>query len=120
MANGNTKIKTTYRLPNVLRIKMLQAVESTYGKKKKSQWINEAIYDLVNNDVGLSSVGLGEHYETQDKSDVILLDEKTFEMLEVAMTIVRRHDPLYEGVQSSIIRAAIKRRLDRDEFDSVI
>ncbi len=120
MTNENAKIKTTYRLPNILRLKMLHAVENSYGKKKKSKWINEAINDLINNDIGLSSVGLGEYYETQDKTDVILIDEKTFENLEAAMTIVRRHDPLYEGVQSSIIRAAIRRRLDRDEMYNII
>lgn len=117
MSNGVSKIKTTYRLPSDLKIKMLQAVEKSYGKKKKSQWINEAINNLVKYDIGLASVGLGEHYESQDKSDVLLLDEKTFQALEAAMTIVRRQDPLYEGVQSSIIRAAIRNRLDQNEFD---
>jgi hypothetical protein len=117
MSNGVSKIKTTYRLPSDLKIKMLQAVEKSYGKKKKSQWINEAITNLVKYDIGLASVGLGEHYESQDKSDVLLLDEKTFQALEAAMTIVRRQDPLYGGVQSSIIRAAIRNRLDQNEFD---
>ena len=117
ISNGVSKIKTTYRLPSDLKIKMLQAVEKSYGKKKKSQWINEAINNLVKYDIGLASVGLGEHYESQDKSDVLLLDEKTFQALETAMTIVRRQDPLYEGVQSSIIRAAIRNRLDQNEFD---
>ena len=117
MSNGVSKIKTTYRLPSDLKIKMLQAVEKSYGKKKKSQWINEAINNLVKYDIGLASVGLGEHYESQDKSDVLLLDEKTFQALEAAMTIIRRQDPLYEGVQSSIIRAAIRNRLDQNEFD---
>ena len=118
MSNGVSKIKTTYRLPSDLKIKMLQAVEKSYGKKKKSQWINEAINNLVKYDIGLASVGLGEHYESQDKSDVLLLDEKTFQALEAAMTIVRRQDPLYGGVQSSIIRAAIRNRLDQNEFDN--
>jgi len=117
ISNGVSKIKTTYRLPSDLKIKMLQAVEKSYGKKKKSQWINEAINNLVKYDIGLASVGLGEHYESQDKSDVLLLDEKTFQALEAAMTIIRRQDPLYEGVQSSIIRAAIRNRLDQNEFD---
>ena len=117
ISNGVSKIKTTYRLPSDLKIKMLQAVEKSYGKKKKSQWINEAINNLVKYDIGLASVGLGEHYESQDKSDVLLLDEKTFQALETAMMIVRRQDPLYEGVQSSIIRAAIRNRLDQNEFD---
>lgn len=117
MSNGVSKIKTTYRLPSDLKMKMLQAVEKSYGKKKKSQWINEAINYLISNDIGLASVGLGEHYEIQDKSDVLLLDEKTLQALEAAMTIVRRQDPLYEGVQSSIIRAAIRNRLDQNEID---
>ncbi|MFA6094265.1 MAG: hypothetical protein WC757_00005 [Candidatus Paceibacterota bacterium] len=108
---GN-KIKTTYRLPNELRLKMLSVVAENYGKKKKSQWINDAIKQLIETDLTLSSVGLGEHYDIQDRTDVLLIDESTLLLLESAMLKVRRQDPLYQGVQSAIIRAAIRKKLD--------
>lgn len=106
------KIKTTYRLPNELRQKMLKAVAETYGAKKKSLWINDAIKLLVDTDSILSTVGLGEFYDVYDKVDVVLIDENTQMLLETAMLKIRRQDPLYSGVQSAIIRAAIRKKLD--------
>jgi len=94
-----------------LRQTMLAAVEEDYGKKGKSKWIKEAIADLVNMDTGLASVGLGEDYEVQDAQDVLVMDVETFQNLEAAMTMIRRQDPLFEGVQSAVIRAAIRKRL---------
>lgn len=93
---------------------MLEQVAKTYGKKGKSRWIKEAIAMLVAEDVGLSTVGLGEDFETHDQSDVVLLDEEAFDHLLAAMTTVRRQDPLYEGVQSAVIRAAIRLRINSE------
>ena len=104
--------KTTYRLPSELKNRMANAVKDAYGKKGKSRWIKEAIAELINLDTGLSSVGLGEDYEVQDESDVLVLDETAYQNLQTAMTMIRRQDPLYSGVQSAVIRAAIRLRLD--------
>jgi hypothetical protein len=98
-------------LPQELRDKLLLAVKEDYGVKQKSRWIGEAIQQLITNDVGLASVGLGEVHDQQDSSEVILLDQITYLALETAMTSIRRQDPLYEGVQSAVIRAAIRGRL---------
>jgi len=103
--------KTTYRLPSALRKSMLESVAKKYGKKGKSRWINEAIEELIKNDPGLSSVGLGEDYETYDTADVVAMDSAGLESLQTAMTTIRRQDPLFEGVQSAVIRAAIRLRL---------
>jgi hypothetical protein len=107
----NKKIKTTYRLPQDLREKLLLAVREDYGIKQKSRWVGEAIQQLLLNDIGLASVGLGEVHDQQDSSEVLLLDEATYLALETGMTTIRRQDPLYEGVQSAVIRAAIRNRL---------
>jgi len=111
MSAGFSK-KTTYRLPSDLRESMLESVAKKYGKKGKSKWIKEAIADLIAKDAGLSSVGLGEDYETYDASDVLVMDSVAYENLQTAMTTIRRQDPLFEGVQSAVIRAAIRMRLD--------
>jgi hypothetical protein len=103
--------KTTYRLPSELRKSMLVSVAREFGKKGKSRWIKQAITDLIAKDTGLSSVGLGEDYESNDASDVIVIDSETFEKLQTAMMTIRRQDPLYAGVQSAVIRAAIRMRL---------
>ncbi len=91
---------------------MLAAVEEDYGMMGKRKWIKEAIADLVKTDMGLASVGLGEHYEVHDAQDVVIMDMKTVQRLEAAMTMIRRQDPLFEGVQSAVIRAAIRMRLN--------
>jgi len=103
--------KTTYRLPSELRESMLESVAKEYGKKGKSRWIREAIANLIARDAGLASVGLGEDYETYDTSDVVVMDSAAFENLQTAMTTIRRQDPLFAGVQSAVIRAAIRMRL---------
>jgi len=103
--------KTTYRLPAELRQNMLASVAKEYGKKGKSRWIKEAIADLIVKDAGLASVGLGEDYETYDQSDVVIMDSAAYENLQTAMTTIRRQDPLFQGVQSAVIRAAIRMRL---------
>lgn len=109
---AEAKRKTTYRLPSILRQEMLENVEKIYGKKGKSRWIGEAIALLVAQDVALSSVGLGEDHENQDAVDVVQLGSESYRLLELAMTKIRRQDPLFEGVQSAVIRAAIRIRLE--------
>jgi predicted DNA-binding protein len=103
--------KTTYRLPADLRQSMLESVAKEYGKKGKSRWIKEAIAELIAKDAALASVGLGEDYETHDASDVLVMDCAALEQLQTAMTTIRRQDPLFAGVQSAVIRAAIRMRL---------
>ncbi len=109
------KRKTTYRLSTSLRVGLLEATERKYGKKGKSRWIKEAIDLLIKRDTGLASVGLGEDHEIQDSVDVVLLDANAYDQLESAMTKIRRQDPLFEGVQSAVIRAAIRLRLNFEE-----
>lgn len=113
--SGGLPKKTTYRLPSALRENMLNAVTRKYGKKGKSRWIKEAIAELAAKDAGFASVGLGEDYETYDASDVVVMDSPTLEALEAAMTAIRRQDPLFEGVQSAVIRAAIRLHLENEE-----
>lgn len=106
-----SKAKTTYRLTKQLKIDMLQVMALTVGKKQKSKWINEAIGSFIKADPGLTTVGLGEDYETFDVTDDLVVDETTQNILEEAILKIRRQDPLYEGVKSAIIRASIKHKV---------
>jgi hypothetical protein len=103
--------KTTYRLPSTLRDSMRLAAKERYGIKGKSRWVREAIDELLQEDPALRSVGLAEDLMHHDALDVVNLGDELRERIEAAMTVLRRQDPLMKGVQSVIIRAAIRRRL---------
>jgi len=103
--------KTTYRLPSDLRDTMRVEARKQYGAKGKSRWVREAIDELLKADPGLRSVGVAEDLMHHDALDVVSLGDDLRERIEAAMTILRRQDPLMKGVQSVLIRAAIRRRL---------
>lgn len=103
--------KTTYRLPSGLRDTMRTVARMQYGPKGKSRWVREAIEDLLRADPALTSVGIAEDLMQHDALDVVSLEDGLRERIEAAMTTLRRQDPLMKGVQSVIIRAAIRRKL---------
>lgn len=104
-------MKTTYRLPKVLRKKMLSVVAKEYNVKSKSKWIREAVETLLVEDVSLMSVGVGDELEVNDTLDTVDLGGLIPEKIDKAIAILRRQDPLLEGIMASIIRAAIRRRI---------
>lgn len=90
---------------------MLEAVRACYGAKGKSRWIREALEELLAEDRALQSVGVGEELAKKDSADVVDLGPELPARIQGAIEILRRQDPLMEGVQSAIIRAAIRRKL---------
>ena len=108
-------MKTTYRLPSGLRDKMRDKARQLYGAKGKSRWVREAVIELLNSEPVLQSVGAGEDLVQNNVIDVVDLGDELPQRMERAMVLLRRQDPLMEGVQSAIIRAAIRRRLASDD-----
>jgi hypothetical protein len=103
--------KTTYRLPSALRNAMRSAALNQYGPKGKSRWVREAIQELLKADPALRSVGVSDDLMQHDALEVVSLADDLKERIEGAMTTLRRQDPLMKGVQSVIIRSAIRRKL---------
>jgi Arc/MetJ-type ribon-helix-helix transcriptional regulator len=104
--------KTTYRLPATLRQQMREAVvRDGYGLRGKSRWIREAIELLFKKDRALINVGLGDDLEENSATDLVVLTPIIENKIEETILKLRTQDPLMEGVQSSIIRAAIRLRL---------
>ena len=93
---------------------MLQAAIAECGKKGKSRWIHIAIEELFESDPILQSVGQGEDLNVNDATDVINITPELRDRIETAILKLRRQDPLMEGVQSAIIRAAIRQKLGSD------
>lgn len=106
--------KISYRLPRELRDRMRAVIRQGPGPKGKSEWVCRALAGLVATDPRLARVGLGEALVENDVTDAINLDDRTAELLEQACCAVRRQDPLFQGVQSAVIRAALRHALEPD------
>lgn len=106
--------RVSYRLPRDLRDRSREVIRKVKGPKGKSDWIREALAELVVVDPRLSRVGLGEALADHDVIDMVILDPASSEVLDQACLAVRRQDPLFQGVQSAVIRAALRYALERE------
>lgn len=106
--------RTTIRLPKQIRQEMHEAmVRNGYGLRSKSQWIGEAIEQLVEFDDFQELVDIAENMANLTESEVVYLSPKIKDTLDDALIQVRKHFPTLEGVQSNIIRTSIMQRLFR-------
>lgn len=106
--------KTTYKIPHDLKIEMLTAVtRDGYGLKGKSKWIKTAIQALLEDDPELKTVGIGDALTKNNSVDVVNLPKDIKDQLMDGIYTLRRRDPLWEGVQGALIRAAIKHQLKK-------
>jgi hypothetical protein len=92
---------------------MRETVLKTHGPKGKSDWMCKVVTCFVRADPRLTQVGLGEALVDNDVTDVVNFDDKTWELFEQACLTIRRQDPLFQGVQSALIRAALRYALDK-------
>lgn len=106
-------MKTTVKLSRRLRDAYFEAAVAEVGGKRKSRWVCEALATLERGDRGLATVGLGEHAFVPECAVQVSLREEDVERLRRLVEQVRRQDPLAEGVQSQVLRAAIRWRLER-------
>lgn len=98
-------------MPSALKVQLSEAVKADgYGGKGKSRWVREALKQLFEDDPELVTVGLGDALETNDAEDTFYLDEEGMGFIDHAVTMVRAQDPRFEGVQSALLRAAIRWR----------
>jgi hypothetical protein len=92
---------------------MREAAKAAHGAKGKSRWVREALELLDAEDPAMTSVGFGEAHFTPECAEQFLLSQDAAERLERMVSRVRRQDPLAEGVQSQVLRAAVRWRLER-------
>lgn len=104
------KTKVTVRFSKRLRDEMNTCiVNHGYGLHGKSKWISEAIQKFINR---IDFIELVEHGQNINQGDLVsveafYIDESTKRLLEQAIVKVRIKHPLFEGVQSAIIRASV-------------
>lgn len=102
--------KVTVRFPKRLKAEMQSAlVKSGYGLHGKSKWLKEALVTFLQQSNFIDYVEHGTDINQAELSQVeaFYFDDHSFEMLKTAFVKVRVTFPLFEGVQSAIIRAAV-------------
>lgn len=105
---------TSVRMPTALKLKVAATIKRQgYGGRGKSKWAREAIAQLFEEDPGLINVGVGDGLEDINDRDVYYLDKPTRDLVIRGIELLRLQSPLLEGVQSSIIRAALRYRVNR-------
>jgi len=109
----DTKRKTkkiTVRFPKRLKAEMQAAlIKSGYGLHGKSRWLKEAITNFLRQPDFVDYVEQGIDINQAELSEVeaFYLDLDTITMVKSAFVKVRVKYPLFEGVQSALIRAAV-------------
>ena len=100
------------RMPLALKTMLRQVVtDDGYGGKGKSRWVREALIQLFEQDPDLMNVGVGDDLEVNDAEDSFSLSTENEWAIDVAVELIRSQYPRAEGVQSAIIRAAVRYRL---------
>jgi hypothetical protein len=105
-------VKTTVKLTRKMSEDLAKAT-AVLGPRGKSRWIRDALLELDKGDRGLATVGLGEDAFVPECAVQVTLGPEDEERLRRLMEFVRRQDPLAEGVQSQVLRAAILWKLER-------
>ncbi len=106
--------KITVRFPKRLRGEMQAAIlAEQYGARGKSKWLSEAIEYFINHGNYLDLVDNGTGMNQSDLAEVeaFYLEESAKNNLKNALLQVRQKYPLFEGVQSALIRACVVYRL---------
>ena len=107
--NRKTK-KITVRFSKRLKSEMQAAlVKSGYGLHGKSKWLKEAVTTYLNQADFFDYIEQGIDANQAELSEVeaFYLDQATIQVVKDAFIKVRVKHPLFEGVQSTIIRAAV-------------
>lgn len=108
------KIKITFVVQESLQQELKQQVISDgYGMRGKSRWITEAIERLLQLEDYPSLVHLSNEMKGFPKTETIMVTREVKQLLDQAIHTIRTQHPLFEGVQSSIIRTSILQRLLR-------
>jgi len=99
-------------MPLTLKTMLRQAVaDDGYGGKGKSRWVREALTQLFEYDPDLMNVGVGDDLEVNDAEDAFFLNMENWLAIDAAVEVIRSQYPRAEGIQSAIVRAAVRYRL---------
>ncbi|MBA3662295.1 MAG: hypothetical protein H0W64_11225 [Gammaproteobacteria bacterium] len=110
MENKKKNKKVTVRFPKRLKIEMQASlIKSGYGLRGKSRWLKDAIstFLLQPDFVDYVEQGIDINLAELSEIEAFYLDQETIQNVKNAFFSIRVKYPLFEGVQSAIIRAAV-------------
>ncbi len=106
--------KVTVRFPKRLKSEMQSSfIKSGYGLHGKSRWLKEsiAIFLKQRNFVDYVEHGIDINQAELSEVEAFYLDLETIQAMKAAFVQIRVKYPLFEGVQSALIRASVVYRL---------
>jgi len=111
MSESNKKSKKiTIRVSSRLRGEVQSAVNKAgFGSRGKSKWLKQAIANFLKdpNFVDYVEHGTDINQAELNQVEAFYIDQETILKLKEAVLTVRVKYPMFEGVQSALIRAAI-------------
>lgn len=118
MRRGPRKTKIALRIPPPLGEEMAQAMaRDGYSRKRQSLWIEEALTALARHDPDLSQSLVGDRTQGPNRRQVIVaLPAEALETLKDLIIRLRLQVPTIEGVQSLVLRCAMRFRIRNPHY----
>lgn len=112
------KTKIALRIPPPLGEEMAQAMaRDGYSRKRQSLWIEEALTALARRDPDMSQSLVGDRTQGPNSRQVIVaLPAETLETLKDLIIRLRLQVPTIEGVQSLVLRGAMRFRIRNPRY----
>ena len=107
------KIKIALRVPPVLSDEVDGAMaRDGYSRKRKSLWVEEALFSVRNHDPDLSQSLVGDRAQGRNTRQMIIaLGPEAHDVLKDLIIRLRLQVPTIEGVQSLVLRCAMRFRI---------
>ena len=107
------KTKIALRIPPPLGEEVAQAMAAEgYSRKRQSLWIEEALMALARHDPDMGQSLVGDRAQGPNRRQMIVaLSEPARQMLTDLMIRLRLQLPTIEGVQSLVLRCAMRFRI---------
>ena len=111
------KTKIALRVPPALSDEVDGAMaRDGYSRKRKSLWVEEALYTVQNHDPDLSQSIVGDRAQGRNTRQMIIaLGPEAHDVLKDLIIRLRLQVPTIEGVQSLVLRCAMRFRIRNPE-----
>jgi len=106
------KVKISFVIPEGLQKDLKERIVlDGYNLKGKSQWVAEAVEQLLKINAYIDLVKVNDEMQGFEKFESILVDRALKVQLDESIINIRKKYPEIDGVQSRIMRTAILQRL---------
>ena len=112
------KTKIALRVPLPLGEEVAQAMaHEGYSRKRQSLWIEEALYSLARHDPDMRQSLVGDRAQGPNRRQMIVgLSPEALETLKDLIIRLRLQIPIIEGVQSLVLRCAMRFRIRNPRY----